>query len=92
VTSTEVPTHDWVTLTKLAENLTDENVIVGECAGLSAVFSVEPSSLLRGWLRITTEHGHLYATGKDEFEVLDHAHYTAWAGEEPKLIAVDYNA
>ncbi|MBT3863122.1 MAG: hypothetical protein HOF71_05390 [Chloroflexi bacterium] len=29
VTSTEVPTHDWVTLTKLAENLTDENVIVG---------------------------------------------------------------
>jgi hypothetical protein len=67
-------------------------VIVGECAGLSAVFSVEPSSLLRGWLRITTEHGHLYATGKDEFEVLDHAHYTAWAGEEPKLIAVDYNA
>ena len=92
MTPTDVPTHDWVTTTKLAENLTDEHVLVGECAGLSAVFSVGPSSLLRGWLRIETEHGHLYATGKDEFEVLDHDHYTAWAGEEPKLIAVEYNA
>ena len=81
MTPTDVPTHDWVTTPKLAENLTDENVIVGECAGLSAVFSVGPSPLLRGWLRIETEHGHLYATDKDEFEVLDHAHYTAWAGK-----------
>ena len=88
MTPTDVPTHDWVTTTKLAENLTDENVIVGECAGLSAVFRVDPSSLLRGWLRIETEHGYLYAQPRDEFNILDP---DQGMGDEPTLVAVDYN-
>ena len=84
----EVPFHEWVTQVKLAENLDETMVIVGECAGLSAVFRVDPSSLLRGWLRIETEHGYLYAQPRDEFNILDP---DQGMGDEPTLVAVDYN-
>ncbi len=63
-------THDYETVTRFAESLNETHVLVGESAGLSAVYGVEPSPTLRGYLRIRTEHGFLYARPTDDFEVL----------------------
>ena len=63
-------THDYETVTRFAESLNETHVLVGESAGLSAVYSVEPSPTLRGYMRIHTEHGFLYARPTDDFQVL----------------------
>ena len=62
--------HDYDTVVRFAESLTPEHVLLGDCAGLSAVYGVEPSPTLRGYLRVQTEHGFVYARPTDEFEVL----------------------
>jgi hypothetical protein len=41
-------------------DLTGEDVIIGECKGLSAVFEVSTSSAMSGLLMVETEHGPLY--------------------------------
>ena len=61
--------HDYDTVVRFAESLTAEHVLVGDCAGLSAVYGVEKSPTLRGYLRVQTEHGYIYARPTDEFEV-----------------------
>ena len=41
-------------------DLTNEDVLIGECEGLSAVFKVYASSAMSGLLVVETEHGALY--------------------------------
>ena len=64
-------THDWVTRVVFARDLNESMVLVGASGGLSAVYGAAPSSLRRGFMRIVTEHGYLYAEKDDEFEILD---------------------
>lgn len=53
-------THDYDTVNINPANLTPEDVLVGECGGLSAVFDVRPSGTWPDLIRVETEHGPLY--------------------------------
>lgn len=50
--------------------LTDEDVLIGECEGLCAIFEVTESSAMWGLLRIETEHGALYLDPDQSSKVL----------------------
>lgn len=52
-------------------DLNEEDVIVGECEGLSAVFDVVPSAAMKGCLIVHTEHGYLYLDASGESFVID---------------------
>lgn len=67
-------THDYETQEKLASDLTDSDVLVGESGGLSSVhltyatWSNFPYG--KSW-HVATEHGTLVADPHDVFDVLD---------------------
>lgn len=66
-------THDYETTEKQAQHLTNADVLVGECGGLSAVFSIDGPTRI-GWsmvVIIETEHGNLLVAPEKELEVLD---------------------
>jgi hypothetical protein len=50
--------------------LSGEDVLVGECEGLSAIFTVAPSSAMPGLLVVETEHGSLYLDPDESSTVL----------------------
>ena len=57
---------------KIAATDIDETMIlVGESGGLSAVYEVQPSSLLPGMIHVFTEHGPLYLDSDIEYLILD---------------------
>ena len=41
-------------------DLTNEDVLIGECEGLCAIFDVSTSSAMPGLMVLETEHGPLY--------------------------------
>ena len=51
-------------------DLTGEDVIIGECKGLSAVFKVYDSSAMSGQLVVETEHGPLYLDPEESSRVV----------------------
>ena len=51
-------------------DLTGEDVIIGECKGLSAVFKVYDSSAMSGLLVVETEHGPLYLDPEESSRVV----------------------
>jgi hypothetical protein len=63
-------THDYLTAPALGRQLTSEHVLVGDSGGLSAIYEVQPSSLLQGMLRVETEHGPLYLDPDEHYSVL----------------------
>mgnify|MGYP006274961001 CR=1 FL=1 len=63
--------HDYATKNVLATAINGTHVLVGECGGLSAVFSAEPSAAMPGCIAISTEHGYLYVDNDRELEVLN---------------------
>lgn len=62
--------HDYSTELVRASAINGTHVLVGECGGLSAVFSAEPSAAMPGCTAISTEHGYLYVDTDRELEVL----------------------
>lgn len=64
-------THDYPVALVKASAINGTHVLVGECGGLSAVFSAEPSAAMPGCTAISTEHGYLYVDTDRELEVLD---------------------
>jgi len=64
-------THDYNTKKVLGKNLTNEHVLVGESGGLSAIYELEPSSAMPGFMRVETEHGPLYLDPDEFYDVLD---------------------
>lgn len=62
--------HEYDTKKKLASALTNQDVLVGESGGLSAVYGSEPSNSIPGLLNVETEHGPLYLDPDEEYEVL----------------------
>lgn len=65
--------HDYRTEVVPVTSLTGEDVLLGECGGLSAVFSVNESSVMKGCLAVETEHGYLYVAADDDVLVLRRA-------------------
>jgi hypothetical protein len=63
-------THDYTTRLVPAAELSSSDVLVGECGGLSAVFSVRDSSAMPGCVAVETEHGMLYLDADHDVEVL----------------------
>jgi hypothetical protein len=59
------------TVTVIARDVSDTQVLVGDCGGLSAVFGVFESAVMNGVLGIHTEHGTLYVEGSKMLKVLD---------------------
>lgn len=55
------------TKVKFGRELTDEDVLVGESGGTSAVYEVGASSLVPGLLMVETEHGYLFLDPDSEF-------------------------
>lgn len=54
----------------LATDLTNSHVLVGDYGGLSVILEVSDSSLVRGMVRVETEHGPLYLDPDCEYPVL----------------------
>jgi hypothetical protein len=61
--------HDYTTRLVLAAELCSSDVLVGECGGLSAVFSVKDSLVMPGCVAVETEHGNLYLDAELEVDV-----------------------
>jgi len=64
-------THDYTTKLVKGSELTDEHVLVGESGGLSAVYEVNPGSLLPELVTVWTEHGALLLDPDNEYDVFD---------------------
>ena len=62
--------HDYITQNVKPSDLDATCVLVGECGGLSAVFSTEPSAAMPGCTAIATEHGYLYVDSDFDVEIL----------------------
>lgn len=59
-----------MSLVKKNCDLTGEDVLIGECEGLSAIFEVSTSSAMSGLLMVETEHGPLYLDPEESSKVV----------------------
>lgn len=71
IISAESAAHDYQTKMVKASAINGTHVLVGECGGLSAVFTAEPYEELGKYTIILTEHGYLYINNEKSLEVLE---------------------